>query len=66
MVKLQSAKDMSACWCGRSKTGQCDGSHTFTEEQWAEVNLEFDPEKFKNTASESWLNRTQDDDDQFI
>jgi CDGSH-type Zn-finger protein len=22
------------CGCGRSVTGQCDGSHALTEEQW--------------------------------
>ena len=22
------------CGCGRSLTGQCDSSHTLTEEQW--------------------------------
>lgn len=54
-VRLQTAKEMGACWCGRSASGQCDGSHTFTDEEWAEQNYEWSADKFKDTPSEAWL-----------
>lgn len=57
-VKLQSADDMARCWCGRSPTGKCDGSHTFTEDQWAEINYEFKDKSA--SAQESWFNKTDD------
>ena len=41
------ADEMAACWCGRSPTGKCDGSHTFTDEQWAEINYEYKGEEMK-------------------
>ena len=61
-VKLQSAADMAKCICGRGKEGWCDGSHSFTDEQWAEYNLEFDSSKFQESAGESWLKKVGDDD----
>jgi len=49
---------MSRCWCGRSKTGLCDGSHTFTDDQWAEINYEY-TDKSK-LPSDSWLDKSDD------
>ena len=60
-VRLQTADEMSSCWCGRSPTGRCDGSHTFTDEQWAEQNYEWSADKFKDTASEAWLKQNKGD-----
>jgi CDGSH-type Zn-finger protein len=54
-----SADDMSRCWCGRSKTGLCDGSHTFTDDQWAEINYEYKGSKDK-LPSDSWLDKSDD------
>jgi CDGSH-type Zn-finger protein len=25
------------CGCGRSRSGDCDGSHSYTPEQWAKI-----------------------------
>lgn len=54
-TKLQTAKEIAACWCGRGKDGKCDGSHTFTEEEWAEQNYEWSAEKFDKTPQEAFL-----------
>ena len=52
-----SADDMAKCWCGRSPTGKCDGSHTFTDEQWADINYEY---KGEESPQESWHKKTDD------
>jgi|GWRWMinimDraft_13_1066021.scaffolds.fasta_scaffold69555_2 CDGSH-type Zn-finger protein len=53
------ADDMARCWCGRSPTGKCDGSHTFTDDQWAEINYEFKKDT-TGSAQDSWFNKTDD------
>jgi CDGSH-type Zn-finger protein len=53
-----SADDMSKCWCGRSTTGLCDGSHTFTDDQWAEINYEYTSKD--KLPSDSWLDKSDD------
>ena len=60
-VKLQTAAEMAACWCGRGKDGLCDGSHTFTDEEWAEQNYEWTPERFKDTPNEAWLKQPSEE-----
>ena len=54
-----SADEMASCWCGRSKTGLCDGSHTFTDDQWAEQNYEY-VDKDGRLPSDSWLDKSDD------
>jgi CDGSH-type Zn-finger protein len=42
-----------SCGCGRSKTGDCDGSHSYTPEQWAKIQEdEFLNEDDKNRGSD--------------
>ena len=59
MTRLKTADEMSRCWCGRSPTGLCDGSHTFTDDQWAEINYEFTPSD-GSTAHDTWLDKSDD------
>lgn len=49
---------MAACGCGRSRSGQCDGSHALTPEQWNKIQEaialdEFLNEDNKNRGSEA-------------
>ena len=52
-----SAEDMAACWCGRSPDGKCNGSHTFTDDQWADMNYEYTGD---GNPQDSWHQKTDD------
>ena len=36
-VRATTNGKFGSCGCGRSASGNCDGSHSLTEEQWAKI-----------------------------
>jgi len=43
------------CGCGRSRSGDCDGSHSYTPEQWTKIQ--------EAIALDEFLNENKDDID---
>jgi hypothetical protein len=52
-VRATTNGKFGSCGCGRSITGECDGSHSYTPEQWAKIQ--------EARAQDQFLNETADD-----
>lgn len=52
-IRATAIGKFGSCGCSRSKTGDCDGSHSYTTEQWAKIQEdEFLNEDNKNRGSD--------------
>ena len=52
-VRATANGKFGSCGCGRSLSGDCDGSHSYTPEQWAKIQ--------EARKSDQFLNETTDD-----
>jgi CDGSH-type Zn-finger protein len=60
-VRVTESGSFGTCGCGRSRSGDCDGSHSYTPEQWAKIQEAIELDKFLNEKTED-KNRGSDHD----
>jgi CDGSH-type Zn-finger protein len=60
-VRVTESGSFGTCGCGRSRSGDCDGSHSYTPEQWAKIQEAIELDKFLNEKTED-KNRGSDND----
>ena len=47
-VRATASGKFGTCGCGRSRSGDCDGSHSYTPEQWAKIQEAISLDEFLN------------------
>ena len=58
-VRVTESGKFGTCGCGRSRSGDCDGSHSLTEDQWARLQVALAEDEFLNEDNK---NRGSDHD----